>query len=325
MGKFVTQLKQNMSPGVILRTWPVFLLGCLLYGIGLSWFLIPYKVAPGGVGGISQLFFHFLGFKPGLTMILMNIPLWILGMVVIGRQFGMGTFIGFFLSSLATDLVSPARLYGWNIFVPLIEKYNTLESGALKEVSQWAMTDNVFLAAVAGSLLLGAGLGLIFKGKASTGGTDIPVAILKKKLNISIGNGYLILETGIILLTGLLFGDLNLIIWSFFALFLSSKVVDIVTEGLSKVKTAMIICTNPDAEERIKERIFDELDRGCTFLKGAGAYTREPKNIIYVAFSIRQVAALRNICLEEDPDVFLVTQEGHDVTGFGFKSRGLEL
>lgn len=299
-------------------------LGSLIYGIGLSWFLIPFKVAPGGVGGLSQLFLHFFGWNAGITMLALNIPLWILGMVFIGREFGIGTFIGFFVSSVMVDLVAPARLYKWGILVPLIEKYN-MADGTLKPLSELAMTDEILIATIAGSIFLGVGIGLIFKSRASTGGTDIPVAFLKKKFNISVGNGYLIIETAIILFTGIMFGDLNLIMWSYFALFLSSKFVDMVTEGLSRVKAAHIICTDNESAERVKERIFEELERGVTYLYGEGGYTKEEKKILFVSFSIRQSAHLKHIILQEDPNAFIIMNDVHDVIGSGFKSRGISL
>jgi uncharacterized membrane-anchored protein YitT (DUF2179 family) len=300
------------------------LIGSLIYGIGLSWFLVPFKIAPGGVGGLSQLFFHFFEWNAGISMLIMNIPLWLLGILFVGKQFGLGTFVGFLTSSLMTDLVSPRNLYKWGFLKDLIEKYNTVDGVLLPETS-WAMTNEIFLATIAGSILLGTGIGIIFKSRASTGGTDIPVAWMKKRFNISIGNGYLIVETSIIFFTGYMFGDLNLIIWSYFALFLSSKFADIMTEGLSRVKAAHIICMDNASVERIKERIYDELGRGVTYLDGMGSYSRQHKKIIYVTFQIRQTAQLRRIAIEEDPDVFMVMNDVHDVVGFGFKTRAIEI
>ena len=318
------KLKSNFSIYTIIKQAGGIVLGSLIYGIGLSWFLLPFKVAPGGVGGLSQIFMHFFGWNAGITMLIMNIPLCLVGIFFIGKEFGMGTFIGFFVSSLMVDLVSPARLYKWGIMKSLIEKYNMVD-GKLKPISELAMTDEIFIATIAGSIFLGVGIGLIFKARASTGGTDIPVAFLKKKLNISVGNGYLLIETAIIMFTGIMFGDLNLIIWSYFALFLSSKFVDMITEGLSRVKAAHIICSNNDTVEKIKERIFNEMGRGVTFFYGEGGYLQENKKILFVSFSIRQTAHLKHIVLQEDKDAFIVMNDVHDVIGSGFKSRGLNL
>jgi uncharacterized membrane-anchored protein YitT (DUF2179 family) len=151
------------------------------------------------------------------------------------------------------------------------------------------------------------------------------VAILKKHLNISMGNGYLVVETAIILTVGIVFRDVNIIIWSYFALFLSAKFVDIVTEGLSRVKAAYLISMEKDARERIKQRIYEEMGRGATFLGGSGSYSRKPIEVIFVTFHVRQTSILTKIAREEDPNVFMVMHDVYDVIGSGFKSRSMEI
>jgi len=315
----------KIEPLELLKQAVIIVVGSLAFGAGLSWFLVPYKIAPGGVGGLSQILFHFFGFPVGISMIVMNIPLWFVGMIFVGRQFGMGTFAGFFASALAVDVLSPRRMYKWGFLREMFEKYNILPDGSIKPLNQWALTDSIFVAAIAGALLVGVGIGLIFKARASTGGTDVPVAILKKHLNISMGNGYLIVETAIILFTGYMFRDVNIVIWSYFALFLSSRFVDIVTEGLSRVKAAYIIPASNEAAERIKDRIYLELDRGATYFQGMGTYSHLPKTILYVTFHIRQTSRLKRLVLEEDPGVFMVMHDVHDVIGYGFRTRGIEM
>lgn len=315
----------RIKPFDLIKQAVLIAVGSLVFGVGLSCFLVPYKIAPGGVGGLSQIFFHFWGVPVGVSMIVMNIPLWVIGMVFVGRQFGMGTFVGFVSSAVAADLVSPRNLYRWGILRDMFDKYNTLPDGSFKPLSEWALTDNIFIAAVAGALMLGFGIGLIFKARASTGGTDVPVAILKKHFNISMGNGFLLVETVIILFTGYMFRDVNIVIWSYFALFLSSRFIDIVTEGISRIKAAYIITSSDVHADRIKERIYEELGRGATFFYGAGSYTKEPKTIIYVTFHIRQAPRLTNIVREEDPGVFMTMHDIHDVIGYGFKTRSMEM
>jgi uncharacterized membrane-anchored protein YitT (DUF2179 family) len=317
--------RRGMNAGSAVRQAAGIIIGSLAFGAGLSWFLVPFKVAPGGIGGLSQIFYHLFGWRVGLTMIIMNIPLWIVGMVFVGRQFGIGTFIGFFSTAVAADLMAPSNLYKWGIMREMIEKYNTTPEGALQPVRQWAMTDDIFVAAIAGALLLGFGIGLIFKSRASTGGTDIPVAILKKHLNISMGNGYLIVETAIILTVGIVFEDVNVVIWGYFALFLSSKFVDIVTEGMSRIKAAYIISKDDAAVRRIRDRIFLEMGRGVTYLTGTGAYTEQERTVIYVTFHLRQTAVLKRLAREEDSEVFMVMHDVYDVIGSGFKTRTMEI
>ncbi|TVR64584.1 MAG: YitT family protein, partial [Spirochaetaceae bacterium] len=141
---------------------------------------------------------------------------------------------------------------------------------------------------------------------------------------VSIGNGYLIIETVIIVCVGLIFADLDIVIWSYFGLFLSSKFVDLVTEGISRVKSATIVCSSPEAEQRIRDRIYEQLDRGCTFLKGQGTWSGTDKKIIFVAFNLQQVATLTALVREEDPEVFMIMNDVHDAIGFGFKSRQMD-
>ena len=315
----------RIDPVELARQAALIAVGSIAFGAGLSWFLVPYKIAPGGVGGLSQILFHFFGFPVGISMIVMNIPLWIIGMVFVGRQFGTGTFVGFFASAVAVDVMSPVNMYRWGFLRDMFDKYNELAGGGYKPISQWALTDSIFVAAIAGALLVGVGIGLIFKARASTGGTDVPVAILKKHLNISMGNGYLIVETAIILFTGYMFRDVNIVIWSYFALFFSSRFVDIVTEGFSRVKAAYIIPASDEAAERIKDRIYTELDRGATYFQGMGTYSHLPKTILYVTFHIRQTSRLKRLVLEEDPNVFMVMHDVHDVIGYGFRTRSLEM
>jgi len=291
--------------------------GAAIFGIAYAWFLIPYKIAPGGVGGISQIFYHLFNFPAGITMIVLNIPLFIFGISLIGRKFGLSSLYGMLAGSFFTDLFSVHRLYKHGFLVDILTRYN-----AGKSKAEWAMTDNVLLAAVAGSILIGIGLGIIFRFRGSTGGTDIPVMVFKKYFNLPITAGYLIIETGIIVTIGVVFRDPNLIIWGFFNLLISSTVCDIAAEGLPDVKAAMIVSK---AEDRIRSRIIDELDRGVTILHGEGGYHLTPKRILYVAISRRQIAELRDIVREEDPKAFVILNDVHDVMGYGFRTRALQL
>jgi len=285
-------------------------LGCIIFGISYSWFLIPFKVAPGGVGGISQILYHLFGFPAGISMITINIPLFIVGWIFLGKQFGLKSFFGMMLGSFLVDLLEPQRLYNsFDIFKDVI---NT---------NYWAFTDNILLASIAGSVLLGIGLGLIFKFRGSTGGTDIPVAILKQYTGFSLGMGYWIIESAIILTIGIVFKDLNLIIWGYLNLFITTKIVDFTAEGISYVKGAYIITK---AENVIKERIYAELDRGVTIFHAEGGYTGKIQNVVFCIVSRKQISILRKIVKDEDPKAFMILLEVNDVMGYGFKTRMLD-
>lgn len=290
--------------------------GAILYAIGYAWFLVPFKVAPGGVGGLAQIFYHYLDWPAGFTMILLNIPLFILGWFFVGRQFTLGSLYGMLIGSALTDLLSVENFYRLGFFRNVIDKYNVG-----KPIQEWAMTDNIFLATIAGAILLGIGLGIIFRFRGSTGGTDIPVMILKKYFNTSITVSYLVVELGLIIAVGLAFTDPNLIIWGIFSLFLCSKICDIAAEGLPDVKAAMIVSNR---EEPIRKRVLEELELGVTVLYGEGGSHHEPKRILYIAISRRQISQLRDLVREEDPSAFVILHDVNDVMGYGFKSRSLQ-
>ena len=289
--------------------------GATLYAIGYAWFLVPFKIAPGGVGGLAQIFYHYLDWPAGLTMILLNIPLFILGWMFIGKQFTFGSLYGMLMGSALTDLLAVPNLYRFGFFHEVIVKYNTG-----KALSAWAMTDNIFLASIAGAMLLGVGLGIIFRFRGSTGGTDIPVMILKKYFNTSITVSYLLVELALIIAVGIAFADPNLVIWGVFSLFLCSKICDIAAEGLPDIKAVMIVSHR---EEQIRARILKELGRNVTVFYGEGSQ-HDLKKILYIAINRRQITQLRDLVREEDQSAFMILHDVSDVMGYGFKSRSLQ-
>ncbi len=291
--------------------------GAAIYGIAYSWFLIPYKIAPGGVGGLSQIFFHLFGFPAGATMIVLNIPLFVIAFALIGRKFGLNSLYGMLVGSLFVDLVSVERIYRYGFFTDILNRYN-----AGKAPADWAMTDNILLASIAGSILLGAGLGIIFRCRGSTGGTDIPVMLLKKYLGKPITAAYLMIETAIIVTIGAVFKDPNLIIWGFFNLLIASLVCDITAEGLPDTKAAFIISEN---HEPIRQRIVEDMGRGVTILHGEGGFDLKPRKFLYVAVSRQQISELRDIVRDCDPKAFVILNDVHDVMGSGFRTRTLHI
>ncbi len=286
------------------------IIGSIIFGISYSWFLIPFKVSPGGIGGISQIVYNFLGIPAGTSMIIMNIPLFILGWIFLGKQFGLKSFLGMLLGSVFTDLLNPELLY--KNFPVMRDYINT---------QYWAFTDSILLASLAGSVLLGFSLGIIFKFRGSTGGTDIPVAIFKKYFGLSIGTGYWIIETLIIFSIGLVFTDLNLIIWGYLNLYITTQIVDITAEGIPYNKGAYIVSKQ---ENDIRDRILDELDRGITVFHGEGGYSGKTQNVLFVVINRRQITSLRRLVKEEDPNAFMILVDVHDVMGEGFKTRILD-
>lgn len=293
--------------------------GSFFFAMGYSWFLLPYNMAPGGVGGLSQILYAFLGIPNGVSMILINIPLFIISFIFIGKSFGSKSLYGMFVSSVMTDLLSFPALYKIGIITDL-KPYTHILNG--HKIYAMLGPEDMLLSAMAGSVLLGIGLGLIFRFRGSTGGTDIPVALIKQKANLSIGTGYYIVETGIILLVAIIFKAPKLLIWGYFNLFITVKITDLVSEGLPYIKGAYIIS---DAVEDISKEIFTKLERGVTYLNGVSGYNKRDIKILFVILNRRQVPQLTDIVKDADPDAFMIIMDVYDVLGYGFKSRSLKL
>jgi uncharacterized membrane-anchored protein YitT (DUF2179 family) len=177
---------------------------------------------------------------------------------------------------------------------------------------------DILLASVAGSAILGIGLGLIFRSRGSTGGTDIPVAILRKYAGLSISSGYWLVESLIILLVGVVFSSPQIVIWAYLNLFLCSRMTDFAAEGMPYVKAVMIVSDHPD---EIRDAIFETLNRGLTFLRAEGGYDRRSRDVIYVCVHRRQVRLLQRIVQKIDPQAFMVLTDAYDVMGYGFRQR----
>lgn len=294
-------------------------LSSLFFAAGYAWFLLPYNMAPGGVGGISQILKFLFGIPNGVSMILINIPLFVLSFIFIGRSFGSKSVYGMLICSAMTDLMSLPVLHKIGLLPDLLS-HEFLVNG--HKVYAMLSPDEMFLSAVTGSVLLGLGLGLIFRFRGSTGGTDIPVAMIRQKANISIGTGYYIVETGIILAVALFMMDPKLLIWGYINLFIASRITNLVAEGLPYVKGVYIISNNVD---EIRGVIFDELQRGLTLLKAMSGFNQREINVIFCVLNRRQVPLLTDLVKEIDPDAFMIVTDVYDVMGYGFKSRKLNL
>ena len=225
----------------------------------------------------------------GVFTVLVNIPLFLAGYRFVGRKFFWGSLAGMLISSVMIDVFS---------VIPVVPT-------------------EPLMGAIFGGLFVGAGCGVVFMQGASTGGVDIAARLLKYKLrNLSMGKLMLLVDMTIAVITGIAFRDINKVLYCIVALFVSSEALDAVVYRFDYSYVAMIIS---DADEQIRDTIDQKLDRGCTYLKGEGAYTGQPKNVIYCAIKRQQVAELKELVMEVDPQAFLVLQEAHQVLGEGFE------
>lgn len=267
--------------------------GSLIMSLGLVLFLIPGKIAPGGVSGIGIVLYHLFNLPVGLIMLVFNIPLFILGMKILGRQFGPRTFFAFVAVSISTDFFNKILHLGSAI-------------------------DNPLLSSIFGGILLGIGLGIVFRFKGTTGGSDIVGQIMHKYSNLTVGTSILIVDFFIISFAGFAFRDVNLALYGFISLYFSSKVLDVLLDGFDYARSFYIIS---DKQAEIIEAITKEMGRGGTEILGKGFYTRQERNILFTVVTRKEVATLRQIVRRIDPDSFVIIANVHEVLGEGFRPR----
>ncbi len=267
--------------------------GVLLSSAAYAFFIVPAKIIPGGVSGISIILHHLFNTPFGVVLLAINIPLLFVAMRQFGGIFGLRTVISVILISGITDLFS----FYLKIFI---------------------FDKNPLLASVYGGVLLGLGLGLIFRGKGSTGGSDIVGRIMNKYSPLSVGYSIMLVDSFIIIGSGLIFRNYELILYSFITLFLSSKVIDIILEGQDYARGVFIFTDKP---ELISERIIGDVQRGVSSIKAKGMYTGEDKDMLYCVVSRREISRVTQIVKDSDPDAFMVVQSVYEVLGRGFPRR----
>ena len=268
---------------------PQTILGSAVFAAGFAFFLQPNDLSPGGISGLALLMVELFGYgSVGLLSILMNLPLFVLGGLKIGRQFFAGSLIGMVLSSV------------------LIDAFTALQLAAVEPV----------IAIVYGGVLCGVGLGIVFVSGTSTGGSDILVRLLKLRYrNVPIGQISLTFDAIVVLLTGLVFLDMNKALYTGITVYLCGKMVDAVVYRFDYSKVALIISKEYAA---IAREIGNKLDRGATFLHGEGSYSGENTKVVLVAVKKQQLAELKELVMELDGSAFVIVQEAHQVLGDGF-------
>ena len=264
-------------------------LGSMVFSLGFNLFLQPNDLNAGGISGIAMILVHLTNLGTvGLVTAVINLPLFALGGLKIGKKFFVGSLVGMATSSLFLDLFALLP-------VPVTEP---------------------LIGALYGGALCGIGLGVMFAAGASTGGSDIVVRLLKLKLqHVPIGTINIVFDLTVTVLTGLAFWDVSRALYSGVAIFVSGQVIDAVVYRFDYSKVALIISREHDA---IAQRIGKELDRGATFLHGEGTYSHRDMKVVLTAVKKHQIADLKRMVVELDPDAFIIVQEAHQVLGDGF-------
>ena len=270
--------------------------GSFILASGFVFFINPYKIVPGGVYGLGIVVHHLIEEVPvGTFGLILNIPLTMLGIKVLGSKFGIKTVLGMVLTTLFMDTLT----------------YFVGEQDPL------GLQNDLLLSSVFGGIVIGFGLGLIFKAKATSGGSDIVAMIGNKYTKISVGQ-FLIMVDSIIVLTGLLvFKDWKIPLYSWIVIFITGKVIDITLDGISYEKALIIIS---DKHEVIKDRILNSLERGGTYFTGEGMYSGKEKKVIFTVVSRREVTTLQAMISQIDPNAFLTVMDTSEILGEGFKS-----
>ncbi len=271
----------------ILPDYIGILLGVAITAFGLSWFLIPGRIAAGGVSGLAIVTFHLLELPVGLTMLVLNIPLFLASLKIIGTLFGVKTLFGAITISILVDLFS-----------------------------RWAVpiTSDPLLASIYGGVIVGVGLGIAFRYGGSTGGTDMAAQLLARYFPTSVGQALLIVDGFVIALAGFVFGP-ELALYALLAVFITTKSIDLVQEGQSYAKAAFIISSDPIS---IGKEILHKLDRGATALEGKGMFTGSHREVLFVIVSRQEISQLKDIVHQVDNRAFLVITDVHEVLGEGF-------
>ncbi len=277
--------------------------GCFIFALGNVLFAEPYGFAPGGTYGLSIVFHHLWGWRTEVSALSMDIPLLIVGFIFLGRKFGVKTIVCTFVIPVFMSLVH--KFYG---FGALLEP----------EITERELLQEQLLSALFGGVVYGIGLGMIFRSRATSGGSDIISMILHKYTNISLGTLVIIVDCTITLTTVLAFGDWRLPMYSWILIFVEGKVIDMVVEGGASHKTLMIISSET---EQIKEYIIKEINRGATIFDAKGAFAGEPKKVIYTILSLREMMILRHHIKEVDPQAFINVIDSREIIGNGFKSE----
>lgn len=285
-------------------SWSFITLGAFIMAVGFVLFINPYNIVPGGVYGIG-IILHYLtrdlfeiwpnGIPVGLIGLVLNIPLAIIGIKVLGPRFGVKTIIGFFLTSVFMDSL-------------------TLIIG---ENDPLGLQNDLLLSCIFGGLLIGVGFGLIFKSKATSGGSDIIAMIIAKYTRWSLGQLLIYIDSTIVLLALIVFKDWKIPLYSWLVIFIAGKAIDMVIEGIHYEKMLLIIS---DKYNPIRDKIINDLNRGGTFITGEGMYNNEQKKIIFTIVNRRELSMLEDYIQKIDPNAFLTVVDAKEILGEGFKS-----
>ncbi|HPH96262.1 MAG TPA: YitT family protein [Anaerolineaceae bacterium] len=273
------------------RAYTFILLGSLIQALAMRLFMVPADLVSGGISGAAQLINHYTGWPIGFMVLIGNIPLFILGWRYLGGvRFALRTAVAIASFSFFTDILV--------FFIPAE-----------------GVTNDILLNTLYGGLVLGIGLGLVYRGQGTSGGSDILGRILNHRMGISISQSYLVTDSLVVLLAGFVFGWTKAL-YGLVLIYVSGLAAEISAEGSDILRSTMIVTARPEA---VSKAIMDVLERGVTIIPGTGAYTRASRPVLYCVVTRSEVSQLRTLVHENDPAAFMVIGTAHEALGEGFK------
>lgn len=271
-----------------MRTYLMTTIGCIIYAISLNMFYIPHSLLSGGINGIAIIIYYLTGISFGIANFVINLPLLVLSLIYLGRRFTVISLFGTVMMSVAVDVLAP-----------------------LATVTH---IHNPVLSAVFGGIFLGVGSGLMYRYEGNSGGLDIVAAIVKKHFSLEMGSSIFALNAGIMAIGAYIF-NLELAVLTLAGMYTQSVMTNKVVVGLNQRKTAYIVSTKAD---EIADAVIREVGRGVTVLYGQGAFTKEMRKVVFVVINLTQIAKVKSILQEIDPQAFMFITPTADVMGRGF-------
>jgi uncharacterized membrane-anchored protein YitT (DUF2179 family) len=282
-------LKFSLNTG---RDFVLIFCGTLLQALALRIFLVPANLASGGVSGLAQIVNHYTGWPIGLMIFLGNLPLFLLGWRFLGgRRFALRTGFAIITVSFLTDFLAPYLPQGGATHDPVL---NTLY----------------------GAIISGIGYGLVYRGQGTSGGSDILARILNHWRGISITSSYLITDSLVVFLAGLVFSWENAL-YALVMLYVTGLAAEAINEGSNVLRTVLVITSEP---QKVAAQIMEEMERGVTLMSARGGYTGVERTILYCVVSRAEVAQIKSLVRESDPEAFMVIGHAHEALGEGFRS-----
>ena len=292
------------------KTYALLVGGAFVLALGYSCFMAPYKIVPGGIYGITIVLQHMWGFPIGMAALCFNLPLSLLGMKVLGPQFGVKTFVCFILVAVFADSIPAILLTLMGEPIPVNRLLDPFKLG-----------DEVLLACIFGGVVMGVGVGMILKTRASSGGTDVLSNILHKWTHQPLGQLQMTVDSCIVVFGFLMFQDWKVPMYSWLAIFLMGKTIDVVLQGFANEKTFFIIS---DKVEDIRHFILTDIKRGGSIVPIQGMYNRTEKEMIMTMVNRREMATLQRAIYQIDPNAFVTILDAKEILGKGFKKLNSE-